>query len=395
MPARVNFCYFRHHQKFPVSAHSAIWKSTLPLQRKSHTGRHRKHSAESLSYGEYFQAVRNFLKKNHYQSLTQAVSEQIRRNINPEAIKNIRVCLEKHGAFYHPSRIDVSGDGFATQFVLNVAISPAGRDLIRTEYCALEKLYPILPQTVVPRVYCRDEIRLRNGQKMGMFLGQWFKGYHEFHLSPDQPHDTIRIRVWDPHQEGIFLNRQQARELYRQASRILTVCYNLATTEQIFLWHHAAGDFIIKLAAETMDVKLIAVRRYSPLIKDLARDTESLVNALLVFFLNLTLRMRLDRIDGVGEMVWSDMAAVQGAVLGFLEGLAQKHGVKMLPEPIAVGFIAYLSNCTDSDLLDISGSIVDTYPPQAPEVALIRQHLTAHVVALRRVMQDFCFPVDF
>jgi hypothetical protein len=389
MPVKAHFDYFRHNSKFPVSARSAIWQSPLPLHRKSDTRQNRKQTAETVSYGEYFQAVRKFLAINHYRSLAEAVSRQIRRNINPEGIKNIRVCLEKHGAFYHPARIDVSGYGFAAHFVLNVAISPAGRGCIQEEYSALERLYSLLPQTLVPRVYARGEIRLRDEQKIGMFLGQWFEGYHEFHLTRDPRHPGLRSRVWAPDQEKIFLSREQSRELYRQASRILTLCYNLATTEQIFFWHHAAGDFIVKLAAETMDVKLIAVRRYSCLIKDLARDVESILQALLVFFLNLTVRMRLDRIDGVGEMVWSDETAVEGTVLGFLEGLAQKHGLKMLPEPIAVGFITYLSNFDDSDLLGISGSIVDTYPPQTPEVALIRRHLPVHVVALRQVIQDF------
>jgi hypothetical protein len=395
MPLKAHFDYFRHHPKFPVSTHSAVWKSPLALQRKSDTRQNRTQTAETVSFGEYFQAVRKFLEKSHYRSITEAVSQQIRRNINPEEIKNIRVCLEKHGAFYHPARIDVSGHGFATQFVLNVAISPAGRGRIREEYSALEKLYALLPQTVVPRVYCRGEIRIRDELKMSLFLGQWFEGYHEFHLARDPRHDTIRIRVWDPDQGGIFLSREQARELYRQTSRILTLCYNLATTEQIFYWHHAAGDFIVKLAAETMDVKLIAVRRYSYLIKNLTGDVESILQALLIFFLNLTLRMRLDRIDGVGQMVWSDASAVEGTVLGFLEGLVRKHGLNMLPETIAVDFITYLSNVTDSDLLDITGSIVDTYPPQTPEVALIRRHLPAHVVALRQVIQEFCSAVHF
>ncbi len=119
------------------------------------------------------------------------------------------------------------------------------------------------------------------------------------------------------------------------------------------------------------------------------------MNALLVFFLNLTIRMRLDRLDGTDELAWSDDITVPGSLLGFLEGLAQKPGIAMLPGPIDVCFMYQFANHTQSDLLDISRTILDAYSPQAPEVPFIRQHLHKHMVVLRQAILDFGGPYDF
>jgi hypothetical protein len=99
--------------------------------------------------------------------------------------------------------------------------------------------------------------------------------------------------------------------------------------------------------------------------------------------------MRLDRLDGTDELAWSDDITVPGTVLGFLEGLAQKPGIDMLPGPIDVCFMYQIVNYTQFDLLDISRTILEAYSPQAPEVPLIRQHLQQHMVVLHQVINDF------
>jgi hypothetical protein len=43
---------------------------------------------------------------------------------------------------------------------------------------------------------------------------------------------------------------------------------------------------------------------------------------LLIFFLNLSIRMRLDRYDGVGDIVWADGPVVQSTLDGVMDGLA-------------------------------------------------------------------------
>jgi hypothetical protein len=395
MPAKPKITYYLYETKHAVTNDHPLWKSPLPLHRNASSRIKHPKSGVSVNYGDYFQAVGEFLKKNHYNILSAAVSRQIGRTINPEEIREIWVCLEKHGAFYHPARIDVVGADFWTKFVLNVAVSRVGRDCIEKEYGFFEKLKDVIQGHFLPKVYGRDDIPLKKDQKLGMFLGEWFDGFHEFHLSRDPSDNTLKIRVWDPEHRGFYLSAQQCRELYRQASRILTSCYNVETTEHIFSWHHASGDFIVKLENNTVGVKLITVRRYESALKNGDRNMETIMNALLVFFLNLTIRMRLDRLDGTDELAWSDDITVPGSVLGFLEGLAQKPGIDMLPGPIDVCFMVQIVNHTQSDLLDISRTILDAYSPQAPEVPLIRQHLHKHMVVLSQVIDDFSGPYNF
>jgi hypothetical protein len=49
----------------------------------------------------------------------------------------------------------------------------------------------------------------------------------------------------------------------RRGIFLLTAYYNIDTGEQIFPWHHAAGDFVVTPLAEGFPVKLIAVRGYA------------------------------------------------------------------------------------------------------------------------------------
>ena len=94
---------------------------------------------------------------------------------------------------------------------------------------------------------------------MAMFLGEWFSGFNEFHLSRDPATGQGRILVWDYGAGDFFLSPEQAAGVYKEAAKILTAYYNLETFEQIFSWHHAAGDFVLKLEKGRMKVRLITV----------------------------------------------------------------------------------------------------------------------------------------
>ena len=65
----------------------------------------------------------------------------------------------------------------------------------------------------------------------------------------------------------------------------------------------------------------MAARQYGPLIgpEDLPWE-----EALLFFLLNLTLRIRLDRLDGVGEIAWADEGCLSPALEGFFLALEEK-----------------------------------------------------------------------
>ena len=169
---------------------------------------------------------------------------------------------------------------------------------------------------------------------------------------------------------------------------ILTLYYDIETFNQIFPWHHAAGDFVIKIEEDEIALKLITVRQYAPIFntdditerKD--RDLKLIIEGMLVFFLNLSIRMRLDRLDGVGDIVWADDCAVEETLKGFYQALALKPQIPLIPAPQADFFLDYLSALPESQLYDLCLSIADTYNPVAPEITAIKDHLKPHVDSL-------------
>ena len=381
MPGKPQFHYFLYHLKNSVKRNSKDWETLLPLDRSSS----QRVSGLSISHGNYFCAVRSFLEKNSFEIIKTAVSEHINRKVKTEAIEKIGICLEKHGEFYHPSRIEVLVDSVRIPFVLNVALSDAGKKCLAREYNLLKKLNKSFMDAFVPKAYGKGESRTNDGFELSMFLGEWFDGFNEFHISIDPSDKKQKVVVWDPVEGSYFLAEKKTMELYRQAAMILTFYYDIETYEQISLWHHAAGDFVMKCHDNKIDVKLVTVRQYAPMfessggVKSNDQNIDTMLGAALAFLLNLSIRMRLDRIDGVGDIVWSDNIAVEGTVQGFLKGLSLKSPSLSIPDSFLACFQDYISFFTESDLYDLSKDIVKRYHPESPDVPVIKQHLKNHV----------------
>jgi len=392
MPAKPQFKYYLQNKKYVIDEKTDIWSLPIPLSMK----KPQKVDGISLNYGEYFYAVRSFLEKDEFKSITSAISQRLNQDIKPEEIQKIHIYLEKHGEFYHPAKIETYINGSRILFVLNVAISNTGKDFIKREFEILNKLNNEFSFSFIPKVYSQDKIFIKNKElEISMFLGEWFEGFNEFHISQNKYNQaktdsSIKIVVWDHEKGNFFLSADETLELYSQVAMILTCYYNSETFEQIFPWHHAAGDFVIKLQNNKMEIKLITVRQYTPMLEnknEIAKNnTDSdiylMLEAMLVFFLNLSIRNRLDRLDGIGEIVWSDNIAVEGTLKGFLKGLAKISSNNLTPDTIAANFINYISCFTKTDLLELSNSIVNTYNPMASEISTIRQNLKNHVALL-------------
>ena len=194
--------------------------------------------------------------------------------------------------------------------------------------------------------------------------------------------------VWNDARGRFFLSAGQTKTLYAQVSKILTAYYNLESFEQIFSWHHAAGDFIVKTENEKLELRLVTVRRYAAIFENQKNtqtapgDPQRILQVLLIFFLSLSIHMRLDRLDGIGEMVWSDRVAVDATLIGFLEALSKKPDVPSLPDSPLACFIAYMTSCTAGDLIDLTEAIVNRFNPQMPELTLIKKNIHPHVETL-------------
>ena len=383
MTPQPRFRYYLAHETQSVTDRHVLWGSPLPLNRYGDSSS----QPREIRYGDYFNAARRFLKKNNFNILLSSLVD-CAEGFSPNDIEDIQIYLEKHGEFYHPARIQVCVDGRSVHRVLNVAVSAAGTQYIQREYNILENLSARYPTGFTPHVYGIDSVESDN-MTFWMFLGEWFEDYHEFHVT-QQPDEEQRILVWDPITGAYALTRKEQKSLYRNIARILTYYYNPLTFERISAWHHAAGDFVIRRSNQQVEVKLITVRSYSsPVQTQDSPDLQSVMDAMLVFFLTLSIQTRLDRVDGVHDLTWSHDAVVPETVWGFFESMALKPQIPSVAVPLTDCFQYYLSACSFSDLLDLAHHILGAYPPGSSEVSVIQSHLEDHIQEVIQAAADY------
>lgn len=374
MPDSRHIQYFLYHHSHPVLENDDIWNAPIPMSRAG-SG-----NPGAVTYGSYFGAIRNFLEKNQLEPLRTAISQRISRPPETEYIKDIKICLEKHGEFYHPARIECVVSESELSFVLNAAVSDTGKNLIKNEYELLKQLDSSFPVSFVPKVYAEGEGRTGTGFEIPMFLGEWFEGYNEFHISADPSDKKHKLRVWDPETGAFFLSPEKAAELYRQAAMILTCYYDFETFEEIYPWRHAAGDFVVKFDKNRgADLRLVTVRGYGTRIENQNPDPSAIPGAMLLFILNLSIWMRLDRLNGTGEVVWADDIAVGAAVNGFFQALDAR-----LPDELVRYFRNYLSSLSLSDMYEVSESLIRAFPSRSPELPVIKKNLERHATLLHQ-----------
>jgi hypothetical protein len=352
----------------PAAPGDAVWDQLLPMDRR---GTSAICGTPAVAYGDYFQAARAFLAGN------------VGRAFPGQRIETVCIDLKKHGALYHPAKVTAAG--CPQPLALNAALSEAGRTTLEQECRCLERLGK-RGISAVPKVYARGEALTEDGRPVRLFLGEWFSGYHEFHISGDDE-GRRRAVVWDEDRGNVFLTSKETAEVYRQAARILTELYDPETFEQVHPWRHGAGDFVVNIQGETVSVKLITVRGYGAAMAQPGEgDPAALLQGLLLFLLHLSIWNRLDRLDGVGEVVWADPLAVPATVAGFFDAMEKKPTPSVLPETWSTCFRAFLSVCSLADLTAVAESLADAYPDGLPETPVIRERLPAHVERLHGIL---------
>jgi hypothetical protein len=378
-----HYSYFLETADQPITPAQPAWHYLLPTDRRSFQNAPAGHQAPAITLGHYFQAVRGFLEGPAQAMVARALRGQ---GLAMGGAEEIGIYLAKHGECYHPARVAAQAGGTRIEWVVNVAVSPAGAAIIQNEFAVLQRLKREFSPSYLPQVYVLGEVQVQTGRPLSMFLGEWLAGFHEFHLTRSGSGDEMDVVLWDPENGNRILGRDQVKALYAQAARILTHYFNVSTAECIGAWHHAAGDFVVNLAGHAPVVRLITVREYRPLLRPestpAGRGIKRLLEVLLVFFLNLTIRMRLDRLDGVGEIAWAGPAAVDGALAGVLEALAEKPQLPDVPLPLDVLFTHYLLSGSPDDLLDMCSGILASFHPHSPDTAVARAHLEEHAAAL-------------
>jgi len=381
--------FFLATTSHPIDAKHALWNRPLPTRRQGTTdGYPDRPAKDTLSYGRYFSAIARFCSESGWRRVLLAAENKLEQPLTVSDIEGVSIFLEKHGAFYHPARIEVTAAQQRICLVVNVAGSQIGKAALLQETRALTHLNETRPFGWLPEVFAIQE------SAPPMFMGEWFDGYHEFHLTQPNKNKELSIVVWDGAAEPRLLSVHQMAALYTYMAMILTACYDPVTSHQIFPWHHAAGDFVVRLQGDQASVKLIAARGYPPLLgaAEAPANESELMETLLLFFLHLSVRIRLDRLDGVSEVVWAPDSCLVPTIKGFFQGLDLTARLCGLPEPFPLLFHRYARAWQSEALQQTAAQLVESvFDHSSEEYRVIQRHLKAHIKAVyERLATDPC-----
>ena len=369
----------------PIDRSHPLWNQPLPNCPPSVAVDKKSDAANTVTYADYFSAVANFCTANAWDPILRAIQRKDNQSITVQDISQLAIFLEKHGALYHPARIQVSTRDRSFTFVVNVAVSSDGRRTLPVECKALIRLGDQRPFDWLPSVYSS-----KNGP-IPMFLADWFDDYHEFHLTRKKDNADLSLIVWDGADPPQRLSEIQKADLYRQAAMILTACYDPITTEQIFPWHHAAGDFVVRVDGNAVDVKLITVRGYAPIFIMEAEpaDERALLDNLITFFVHLSIQMRLDRLDGVSEMVWAPENCLAPTIDGFFKGLDLTGRLSGFPDAFPSLFQNYFIHQNPDQLMPLAKQLMQTvFGRQGEIVSLFDLYLERHFDQVRHCIKN-------
>nr|HID58790.1 hypothetical protein [Desulfobacterales bacterium] len=113
--------------------------------------------------------------------------------------------------------------------------------------------------------------------------------------------------------------------------------------------------------------------------------------AIIFFFLDLTVRMRLDRLDGAGATAWADGSVLHPVVEGFFEGLKgkQREGIYETGRG-ANELVGILKSFSKAELEMMLILLLELYSKAYQNDPLVvKHHLSEHARELYLAIQDF------
>ena len=359
--------------------------SLIPIDRPTGMAR----STNQITYRTYLESIEAVLSRRWDQIMEVIAEFHTEDNFQ---IKEIRIITEKHGGDYHPARIDIRTEDSEVSFVMNVALTERGRDRLIREFNVLRHLDSKFPARFVPKTYFINEnVELDFvGREIPvrMFLGEWFTGFHEFHVTNIDNKKSQCLMLWDMELGYREMSARESHDIYRQAASILTYYYNLEDFSEIHPWHHAAGDFVVSTSGNQVSVKLITARQYAPRVSFSEYHIENRVEALKLFFANLTIRNRLDRLDGVRDIVWADNYCLQATVEGFWAGLQMQVKTGLCSEEVLMQSRKALTSISLVDLTQVFSSILSSYDSVSPDRPVISDNLADHILHVYKIVQQ-------
>jgi hypothetical protein len=346
-----------------------------------------------LTLGDYFEAIKAFILKDYGKSLTVLLRKRLDESTGPDHITKLLIRSEKHGVLYHLASVEFFIDDQTIKYAVSTAISERGKAWLNREYDLLRYMGETFNLPYLPKVYVKGQIEHQVGtrkESLSMFLAEWFEDYHEWHLSIDEKGKGQKLCIWDQQGGHRFATKKESFEIYKQASKILTLYYDTRNYSQIYPWHHAAGDFVVKTKDGKVQVKLTTARKYGPVMAFLEEEQINPLVAIIYFFLNLTIKMRLDKLDGTGEVAWAGDFSVGAAIEGFFESLRIKETQGKYHLGKVEHFIILLKAFSEEELNQLYQPLLEFYRGEDSEdFSVIKRNLESHTSSLNRVIQSF------
>jgi hypothetical protein len=275
-----------------------------------------------LTLGDFFDCIKRFLLLEKGSFLPEILTRAWYHPVKLEEIEEIVIRYEKYGTLYQICSIDLSAGGSCHRMCANVAFSEQAKRTLTHEFELMALLEVKEGHGFLPRVHLKDWIDVEKaGQRESLLVAllEWFEGYEEWHF---KRFDGMTLAfLWDMRKGYRFLSQAQTFDIVSQASRILTLYYDVQSTKRIAPWHHGGGDFIVRASETGVDLKLITARGYEPIRSS---KEESPLEALCNFCVETITKMRLDKWEGMGESVWADRFVLDAALQGFFQGLRAK-----------------------------------------------------------------------
>jgi len=344
--------------------------------------------------GDYLDALRDMLLVDGCAPLRQVLEARLGAPVSQDEIQGVRICTEKHGAFYHIASIEAETTAGRVKTAASTAVSARARAQLAREAGILRELRGSPASPFLPEPLLLKEVPWGGDpgeEPLLVLLTEWFEDFHEWHLSPSSGGKGGVARIWDRQRGTRDASPEETAGLFREIARILTLAFDPAGFRQVLLWRHAAGDFVVKTAGDRpLQARLTTVRDYGPLPGLSPEDGIHPAVAWINFFLDTALRMRLDRVEGVGGRLWAGEFSVRACLGGFFEAVAEAESAGRSLPCGRVELEGLLKSFSRKELQTLHRPVLDRLGEESPEEAhFAAKRLDDHVRQLHRIIREF------
>ena len=304
----------------------------------------------------------------------------IEKRLDLADVKEIIIRSEKYGRFYNVASVELKEKAKNKRYAVLFAIGKFAKKLEKEFYLTRQlRQRRRYSKEYLTKYYFLDQIEI-NKEKISLIIAEWLDGYYEWHITEDG-----NICVWDTKKGYYLLKSSACYDLYKKCAFLLTYFFDPNTYCQIYPWHHSAGDFVLK-EGRIINVKLTTVRNYEPVFS--TTDNTFPYLGLVYFLLNMSMKMRLDKKDGTGQVLIAPKIFVKYTIEGFIEGLKALVSEGLLSKKQKDDLIRILKLFNKNELLLLFYSMLEHYNQEDPlDIPVILQNAEDHINYLYHCLQ--------